>query len=285
MGRFLEDTILSIANQSFTNFEHIVIDGGSTDGSLDILKKYPYIRWISEKDNGYPDAMRKAIKMARGKYVLQCCSSDALANINWLRDCYDCLSAHKDVSLVFGLPQALSENGIAGKVAYTREFRQPNFPQKENIFYYWLSTFTALTEGNLCVSKKILEECYLKDGDDDKVINDWLQFTYNFFSSGHLAYFLPVAANFGRVHDRQIGEQWHKNGTLSRMRKLYNNQVRHLRCQILSGQKKVDFVDPNGQVIGSVNRMKVILEFMKYFVFFNINRIINKAERLYRADE
>src|SRR6266404_5619570 len=58
-GKFLEDTIRSIANQSFRNFEHLVIDGGSTDDSLSILKKYPHIKWISEKYQGYPDAFWK----------------------------------------------------------------------------------------------------------------------------------------------------------------------------------------------------------------------------------
>ena len=69
LGRFLEPTIQSILNQSYTDYEHIVVDGGSTDNTLPILKKYPNIRWISEKDSGYQDALIKGMKMARGKYI------------------------------------------------------------------------------------------------------------------------------------------------------------------------------------------------------------------------
>jgi len=68
-GKFLEKCILSIKNQDYKNIEHIVIDGGSTDNSLDILKKYEgtyNLKWISEKDKGCADAMNKGFNRATG---------------------------------------------------------------------------------------------------------------------------------------------------------------------------------------------------------------------------
>ena len=68
-GEFLEKNILSIKNQNYKNIEHIVTDGGSTDNSLDILKKYEgtyNLKWVSEKDNGCANAMNKGFKMASG---------------------------------------------------------------------------------------------------------------------------------------------------------------------------------------------------------------------------
>ena len=67
--QFIEDCILSIKNQKYPNFEHIIIDGGSTDGTIDIIKKYENtypMRWISEKDNGMYDAIAKGFSMAKG---------------------------------------------------------------------------------------------------------------------------------------------------------------------------------------------------------------------------
>jgi glycosyltransferase involved in cell wall biosynthesis len=67
----LEATIQSILNQSYRNIELIVIDGKSTDGTLDIIKKYEsrISRWISEPDHGLYDAMNKGMKLATGDYI------------------------------------------------------------------------------------------------------------------------------------------------------------------------------------------------------------------------
>src|SRR4030042_1306962 len=66
-GRFIEETILSIKNQTYPRIEHIVIDGGSTDETLDILKKYSNsLIWISEPDKGQSDAINKGWRMAKG---------------------------------------------------------------------------------------------------------------------------------------------------------------------------------------------------------------------------
>ncbi len=67
----LESTIQSIVNQTCTNYEYLIIDGGSTDGTLDIIRQYqPHIDyWISEPDKGLYDAMNKGLQAARGKYV------------------------------------------------------------------------------------------------------------------------------------------------------------------------------------------------------------------------
>jgi len=68
-GKFIEETIQSVLNQNYPNFEHIVIDGGSTDNTIDILKKYPHLIWISEKDNGLADALNKALALAKGEII------------------------------------------------------------------------------------------------------------------------------------------------------------------------------------------------------------------------
>jgi len=65
----IEKAILSVIKQGYPNFEHIICDGGSTDGTAEILKKYPHLKWISEPDKGQCDAMNKAFEMSDGDII------------------------------------------------------------------------------------------------------------------------------------------------------------------------------------------------------------------------
>jgi glycosyltransferase involved in cell wall biosynthesis len=81
--RYLRETIDSVISQDYPDFEYIVVDGGSTDGTLDIIRDYaarePRIRWISEPDEGISDAMNKGIRLATGDVVAHIHSDDYYA--------------------------------------------------------------------------------------------------------------------------------------------------------------------------------------------------------------
>lgn len=65
-GRFIRDAIQSVADQDYPNIEHIVVDGGSTDQTIELLRSHPHLRWISEPDRGQADAINKGFRMAGG---------------------------------------------------------------------------------------------------------------------------------------------------------------------------------------------------------------------------
>ena len=69
--KYLEESITSLQNQKYKNYEHIIIDGGSTDRTIDIIKKYEdrIDYWCSEKDMGIYDAFNKGMKLASGQYI------------------------------------------------------------------------------------------------------------------------------------------------------------------------------------------------------------------------
>lgn len=78
-GRYIERAIQSVISQHYKNYEHIIADGGSKDNTIDILKKYPSIRYISEPDKGQSDAMNKAFKMSCGDIIVYLNADDEFA--------------------------------------------------------------------------------------------------------------------------------------------------------------------------------------------------------------
>ena len=75
-GKFIEDTIQSVLIQNYPNFEHIIVDNCSTDGTVEILKKYPFLKWISEPDKGQTDALNKGFRKATGDIIAYLNSDD-----------------------------------------------------------------------------------------------------------------------------------------------------------------------------------------------------------------
>ena len=91
--KHLEQTILSVIEQTSTQYELIIVDGGSTDGTLDIVRKYDsYIsKWVSESDEGISDAMNKGLSMAAGEYIYFLHSDDYLSSSDSLAKVIDAI--------------------------------------------------------------------------------------------------------------------------------------------------------------------------------------------------
>lgn len=109
--KYLEDTIKSVLSQGYNNLEYIIIDGGSTDRTVSIIKQYkPLFNgcmiWISEKDDGLYDALNKGIKLASGDIVGILNSDDFFTSSNILNQisqtfiCNDCEALYADVHFV-----------------------------------------------------------------------------------------------------------------------------------------------------------------------------------------
>ena len=77
----IQETLESVKNQTFRNFEHIIVDGGSIDGTTDVLKEYQekyQLKWISEPDTGISDALNKGVHLAKGLFIFVLQADDSL---------------------------------------------------------------------------------------------------------------------------------------------------------------------------------------------------------------
>lgn len=106
----IERTLLSVINQTHRDIEYIVIDGKSTDGTLEIIKKYTLqiTKIISEKDNGIYDAMNKGLKLATGDYVLFMNSGDEIYDTNTVKNIF---LASPEADIYYGETEMINSAG------------------------------------------------------------------------------------------------------------------------------------------------------------------------------
>lgn len=154
-------TFTSIANQSSRDFEYIVIDGSSTDGSVELIEHTSFIdRWISEKDAGVYEAMNKGIALATGDYLLFLNSGDQLFN---------------DVVIEKAIPQLTGEAIIYGNLqqAWDDTSRIHYFPEKLTFGHFLKETIGHLST---FIRSDLFEKYGLYET-EYKIVADWAFFT------------------------------------------------------------------------------------------------------------
>jgi glycosyltransferase involved in cell wall biosynthesis len=129
-GKFIEGTIRSVLDQSYPNLEYIVVDGGSTDETLDILRRYEgKLRWISEKDRGQTDAVNKGFRMARGE-VLGWMNADDQYFSGAIEGAARQFASDPNVMLVYGAANDVDGDGKFMQQYPTEQFDLARFPYR-----------------------------------------------------------------------------------------------------------------------------------------------------------
>lgn len=139
----IEDTILSIKNQSYKNIEYIIIDGGSTDGTLEIINKYKndIDIFVSEKDCGIYDAMNKGVNLATGDIIGILNSDDIYFNNNVIETVIKTFINENDLDILYGNLVYVKQNDInhivrnwTSKSYYEKYFDYGNVPPHPSLF-------------------------------------------------------------------------------------------------------------------------------------------------------
>ncbi|TYR38235.1 glycosyltransferase [Sphingobacterium phlebotomi] len=159
----LKNTLESVRKQTYKEFEYIVIDGASTDGSVELIKNSPIVdSWISEKDTGVYEAMNKGIEKASGDYLLFLNSGDLLFSNNVIEAVIPKLISE---AIIYGDIQFVEQDGETLDTYY--------FPENLSFKYFF---HQSLGHPSTFIRKDLFEK-YGKYETNYKIVADWVFFT------------------------------------------------------------------------------------------------------------
>ena len=140
-GQFIEETIQSVLNQTYQNIEFIVMDGGSTDETLDILKKYgSLLSWKSEQDSGQSDAINKGWKSAKGE-IIAYLNADDIYYSTTVETVVNYFNDHPETKIIYGDGVLTDESGKeigrhnSGSFCYHELLYGKNFILQPTVFF------------------------------------------------------------------------------------------------------------------------------------------------------
>lgn len=189
----LRKTLASVASQTYRDIEHIIIDGGSTDGSVDVIKEYEstikqrvtidkstiQLKWVSEKDSGIYNAMNKGVRKASGEYVYILNSGDVLASNDVVAKMMDVLRLKNEdlrlknegeVSILMGNIVHVYENG---KAVRERKRAKTNDLTLRPIEASMLTFYSGTIPHDAAFVKRNLFEKYGYFDESMKICADW----------------------------------------------------------------------------------------------------------------
>lgn len=251
----IEQTLTSVLNQTYDDFEYIIIDGKSLDGTTDIIKRYQStfskkgisVFFISEKDNGIYNAMNKGISKTNGEWFLFLNSGDYLCDNNVLEKISNVLN-NADYDIVYG-DAILKSNSM-----YKYDKSKPLYEIKEHMVFSHQSTFIH----NLVMKKFMYDEQYRIAAD------------YNFFIKLYLADYrfhsvdFPIAVfslggvstnlSYNKKREMEDIEIYYRNGLIDeneckqRLKKINKNAF------LRSIKNKIKLITPKAVLIKRVER-------------------------------
>jgi glycosyltransferase involved in cell wall biosynthesis len=179
-AKTLEQTIQSVLGQTYKNIEYIIVDGGSTDGTLDIIQKYEdrIARWVSEPDRGLYDAMNKGIRMATGE-IIGIINSDDWYELNAVESIMDAYRKHPEKKVFHGDRYDVSVTG-ARRI---RKFNPSTFK-----FLYYAMTYNHPT---MFVNRNVYKETVFNTS--LRALSDYQFVLTNFLKNKDLFYYIPQA--------------------------------------------------------------------------------------------
>lgn len=275
-GHYLEEALNSVINQSYSNIEIIVIDGGSTDNSKKILKKFPGIEWRSEPDNSSGHAFAKGVEIAKGEVIYFLASSDGFFDSEWISTSISLFENNKNLSLVSADVVGISQNGEIN--GYKWPNGKPKHWSNRDLFFNWLFKGVGVTPITFGIRKEVLKICapdidrMVQPKDPNSVDYFWYLIG-NFFSSGYIGIKIDMISSFVRFHTDRVDDSEY----LARQRSQLHRNILRRRRSLLMGRRPAIFLSPTGDVVSEEN-----ISYFRILIHYIFSKMTNLLGRLKR---
>lgn len=234
--KFVSDNIQSVKEQTFKNYEHIFVDGNSTDNTVKLLRKYKKdnpkinIRILSKEPRGISNAMNRGIEAASGLYICILHSDDSFYDSGVLSDVENYLKLHPQLDWVYGKIRVVEEDGVK-KVGYfpNRWFFQKGYKYLQK-FINFIPHQAVFMKKNVFIKYGYFKE-NLKSAMDQEL---WLRINYK----TNWKFFNRVISNY-RIHSQATSsskDYYEKNWKeyLGVQKKYLNNQFEKYLAAIIN---------------------------------------------------
>lgn len=196
-SKYLREAIESILNQTYSDFEFLIIDDGSTDNSVEIIKEYVTkdnrIRLEqNDKNRGVSYTRNRGLELASGEW-LAIMDADDIAPLNRLQICVEYINSHPDIDAVFGSYQLLSEDGVLGKVNKASFWERHGKDVKAALFFR-----NIVSNGTCFLRREIITQNHLEYKEDFCGLEDYWMFIH-FFEYTDKVEILPEILQYYRV--------------------------------------------------------------------------------------
>ena len=204
----LRKTLASVASQTYKHIEHVIIDGGSTDGSVEAILEYVAacqsekgndsffkhtIKWVSEKDNGIYHAMNKGIRKTSGSYIQILNSGDVLATSDVTERMIKAIEEVENPSILYGNMIRDFGNGKTNRDTCLGESRVKNGEQRAQKVEWTMDDFIKGTVNHdpTYIRADLYKEYGLYD-ENLKIVSDWKWFVKAVVFGGEKLYYVPI---------------------------------------------------------------------------------------------
>lgn len=250
--KYLEETILSVLNQGYPNLEYIIIDGGSTDGSIDIIKKYAdkLAYWESVPDKGMYDAIRKGFEKSTGE-IMAWINSDDMYQTKSFFTVSEIFSKYKGVNWLLGFPSVYDAMGRIVECPHTlRQWSKYDLYVGQ---YQWIQQESVFWRRSLWEKAGSRIESELKYAGDFEL---W----FRFFEYERLYVTTAILSGF-RMRDGEQLSMKQKNA--------YDDEVRAIL-------KTKIYTEEEQDILKRYNKRKKQFLFLSKFKILNARYILNK---------